>query len=205
MRGRPGPTAGRSPGPGRRKRSRQEHPDQNSGGAVRPDAGTIEIDGRPVHIRGPLAAQQAGISIIYQEFNLVPALTAGEHLPGPRAGTIQLASDFSRAPPQPRAVRPDRGRDRSRNTLPRPDRGPATGGGNRQGPVPPGADRGHGRTQRGVVSPGTEHLLAVIRELQAQGIGLIYISHRLSEVFEIADRVMVLRDAPTSARNPLPR
>ena len=50
------------------------------GGAVPADAGSIEIDGRPIHLRGPLPAKQAGISIIYQEFNLVPALTARENI-----------------------------------------------------------------------------------------------------------------------------
>ena len=39
-----------------------------------------------------------------------------------------------------------------------------------------------------------ERLFAIIRELQSRGIGVIYISHRLDEVFEIADRVAVLRD-----------
>jgi len=39
-----------------------------------------------------------------------------------------------------------------------------------------------------------ERLFAVIRELKAQGIGIIYISHRLEEIFEIADRAMVMRD-----------
>ena len=39
-----------------------------------------------------------------------------------------------------------------------------------------------------------EHLYATIRELQKRGLGIIYISHRLDEIFAIADRVMVLRD-----------
>ncbi len=49
----------------------------------------------------------------------------------------------------------------------------------------------------------TEHLFNVIRELQAQGIGLIYISHRLSEVFDVADRVMVLRDGAHVGTRPI--
>ena len=39
-----------------------------------------------------------------------------------------------------------------------------------------------------------EHLFQVIRSLQAQGIGIIYISHRLEEIFELADEVTVLKD-----------
>jgi ABC-type sugar transport system ATPase subunit len=43
----------------------------------------------------------------------------------------------------------------------------------------------------------TEHLFQVIRELKSQGVGMIYISHRLEELNEIADRVTVLRDGQT--------
>ncbi len=46
------------------------------GGAYRPDAGTIRIDGRSVVITRPTDAQRAGVAIIYQEFNLVPHLSA---------------------------------------------------------------------------------------------------------------------------------
>lgn len=45
------------------------------GGAHLPDAGTIRIDGQPVTLDHPAAAMRAGIAVIYQEFNLVPALT----------------------------------------------------------------------------------------------------------------------------------
>ncbi len=46
-----------------------------------------------------------------------------------------------------------------------------------------------------------DHLFDIIRELKSQGIGVIYISHRLDEVYEIADRLMVLRDgAPVGER-----
>jgi ABC-type sugar transport system ATPase subunit len=50
------------------------------GGAQPPDAGSIEIDGDAVSIANPTAAQKAGIGIIYQEFNLVPALTVRENM-----------------------------------------------------------------------------------------------------------------------------
>ena len=50
------------------------------GGAHAPDAGTIEIEGRRVDISSPAAASAAGIGVIYQEFNLVPGLTAWENI-----------------------------------------------------------------------------------------------------------------------------
>ena len=50
------------------------------GGAHQADSGTIEIDGRPARINSPQDSQRAGIGIIYQEFNLVPAMTVRENI-----------------------------------------------------------------------------------------------------------------------------
>ena len=50
------------------------------GGAYHPDAGEILLDADPVLIPSPASAQAAGISIIYQEFNLVPDLTVRENI-----------------------------------------------------------------------------------------------------------------------------
>src|SRR4051794_37160095 len=49
-------------------------------GAVSRDAGSIHVNGSPVEISGPRHAQTLGIGIIYQEFNLIPHLTAGENI-----------------------------------------------------------------------------------------------------------------------------
>ena len=50
------------------------------GGAHAPDAGTLELDGEPLDIRRPADSQKAGIAVIYQEFNLVPGLSARENI-----------------------------------------------------------------------------------------------------------------------------
>ncbi len=50
------------------------------GGAHQPESGTIVIDGSPVDLSSPMAAIAAGIGVIYQEFNLIPALTAWENI-----------------------------------------------------------------------------------------------------------------------------
>ena len=50
------------------------------GGAHQPDEGTIEIDGQPASVATPQASQAAGIGIIYQEFNLIPHLSARENI-----------------------------------------------------------------------------------------------------------------------------
>jgi len=174
------------------------------GGAVPPDAGAIEIDGCPVQLRDPVAAQQAGVSIIYQEFNLVPALSAREN--------IFLGQEPRRFSWLPRA----REHRRSRELFARigvaidPETACRDLTVAQQQVVE--IAKALSRAARVVVmdepsaalSPReTEHLFAVIRELKAQGIGLIYISHRLNEVFEIADRVMVLRDGTHVGTRPV--
>ncbi len=50
-----------------------------------------------------------------------------------------------------------------------------------------------------------ERLLDVIRELRRQGVGIIYISHRLEELFQVADRVTVLRDGASVGTRPIER
>src|SRR5688572_16108208 len=50
------------------------------GGAHLPDSGTIRVAGRTAHFQNPAAAQHSGISIIYQEFNLVPGLSVRENI-----------------------------------------------------------------------------------------------------------------------------
>src|SRR5262245_27874756 len=49
-------------------------------GVFPPDAGTVTLGGRPVHFRNPREAQLAGISIIFQELNLVPELSIAENI-----------------------------------------------------------------------------------------------------------------------------
>lgn len=174
------------------------------GGAVPPDAGTIAIGGRPVQLRDPLAAQRAGVRIIYQEFNLVPALSAREN--------IFLGQEPGRCSWLPRAWEHRRSRELFDQLGVAID--------------PETACRDLTVAQQQVVeiakalsqaarvvvmdepsaalSPReTEHLFTVIRELKARGIGVIYISHRLSEVFAIADRVMVLRDGAHAGTQPV--
>jgi len=173
------------------------------GGAVRPDAGRVTIDGKAVTIAGPVAARRAGVSVIYQEFNLVPALTARENI-------------FL-------------GQERRWRFLPaRQERRRAEELFRRIGvPVDPAAlCRNLSVAQQQVVeiaralahdariivmdepsaalSPHeVERLLAIVRELRAQGIGVIYVSHRLEEIFQIADRVTVLRDGAHVATRPI--
>jgi ABC-type sugar transport system ATPase subunit len=173
------------------------------GGAVRPDAGAIEVDGQPVRMNGPVAARRAGVSVIYQEFNLVPALTARENIflgqerrwrflptgqEHRRAGELfervgvavdpaALCRDLSVAQQQVVEIAKALAFDARIIVMDEPS---------------------------AALSPHeVQRLLAVVRELAGQGIGIIYVSHRLEEIFQIADRVTVLRDGAHVATRPI--
>ena len=174
------------------------------GGAHAPDAGTLELDGEPLDIRRPADSQKAGIAVIYQEFNLVPGLSAREN--------IFLGQETTRAG----FIAADEERRRVRELFDRL-------GASIDPEVPCGRlsvaeqqeveiAKALSQNARLVVmdeptaalSPSeVERLLEVVRELKAQGIGVIYISHRLNEIFEIADRVIVLRDGGHVGTKPI--
>lgn len=164
-------------------------------GAHLPDAGEIKIEGRDPQILAPADAQRAGIAVIYQEFNLVPGLTARENIflgqEKTTAGFIHQRDEFVRAVElfDRVGVRVD-------------PRDPCNRLSVAQQQVVEIA-KALALSARIIVmdEPSATltpnevgRLFEVIRDLRAQGLGVIYISHRLEEIFEIADRVMVLRD-----------
>lgn len=174
------------------------------GGAHLPDAGQVTLQGTPCSITSPIAARREGIAVIYQEFNLVPSLTASENIflgqEHSRCGFVDR-SEEDRAAQQlfDRLDVPVNPRARCRNlTI-------------AQQQVVEIA-RALAQDARVIVmdEPSAtltlqevERLFEIIGELKADGIGVIYISHRLEEIFEIADRVMVLRDGQSVATRPV--
>jgi ABC-type sugar transport system ATPase subunit len=174
------------------------------GGALLPNAGTIEIDGQAAKIVDPLSSQRAGIGIIYQEFNLVPTLSARENIflgqePGrisiiPKQKERQRARElFERIGAKVDVETPCRDLSVAQQQLVEIAKALALDARIIVMDEPSAA-----------LSPReVESLFGVVRELKAHGIGVIYISHRLSEVFQIADRVMVLRDGEHVATRPV--
>ncbi len=165
------------------------------GGAHPPDAGNIFIEGRLAHISSPTAAQQAGVSIIYQEFNLIPDLTVRENIflgrEKTRIGLVRAAEEHQKTlqlfrkiginidpnarcrdltVAQQQTVEIVRALSVNAKIIVM-DEPTAT-----------------------LTTQETEHLFAIVRDLKSHGLGIIYISHRLDEIFEVADRAMVLRD-----------
>lgn len=165
------------------------------GGAHSFDSGEIFIGGQSVNIKDPIHAQELGISIIYQEFNLIPDLTVRENIflgkekssfgfidskaehakaaalfakIGINIDPESLCSDLSVAQQQTVEIAKALSENAKIIVMDEPSAA---------------------LTGREVTK-----LFQIIKDLKQQGIGIIYISHRLEEIFEIADRVMVLRD-----------
>jgi ribose transport system ATP-binding protein len=140
-------------------------------GAYRPDpGGEIRIEGRPVRIDGPLGGRAAGISIIYQELSLAPNLSVAENIYLGReiSHSGMLARGAMRAGVGPILER--LGADFAPSSL-------------------------VAQLSTTALSAGeSERLFALIRQLRAEGLAIIYISHRMDEVYALGDRVTVLRD-----------
>ncbi len=164
-------------------------------GIHRPDSGGIHVDGRSVELRSPRDAVSQGIAVIHQELELVDTLDVAANIflgrEPARYGLIDFRQMWTNAqcildrlglPISPRAKI-------SELSL-----------AHRQMVEIARALSLDARIMlmdeptSSLTTVETERLLKIVRELRAQGIGVIYISHRLAEVGQIADRVVVLRD-----------
>jgi len=165
-------------------------------GAYQADpGGEIRINGQPVTIDGPLTARQHGISIIYQELSLAPNLTVAEnmllgreHKSGPmvdrrsmekacQAVLERLGVHFKATTTVSTLSMAERQLVEIARALIANSRilvmdEPTTSLSSRE----------------------TEAMFALIRQLRAEGLAIIYISHRMAEIYELAERVSVLRD-----------
>jgi ribose transport system ATP-binding protein len=173
-------------------------------GAHRPDAGTIRIGDSFAPINGPADAQRSGVAVIYQEFNLVPALSARENIflgrEVTRAGFICAHREYHAAEQLFArlgiAIDPDAA-CRSLTIA------------QQQGVEIAKALSLNARIlvmdepSATLTSTEVERLFAIIRDLKALGMGILYVSHRLEEILHIADRVMVLRDGQHVATEPI--
>lgn len=162
--------------------------------------GTLLVDGAPVRFHGVGDAEKAGVAVITQELALVPAMTAAENLflgreltrlgildhAAMRARTAELFARFDLA------LDPD---------VPIEE----LGVGQRQLLEILKAISKDSRVlildepTAALSEHETQVLLATVKDLRARGLSLVYISHRLDEVFAIADRITVLRDGTTVA------
>jgi ABC-type sugar transport system ATPase subunit len=174
------------------------------GGAHRPDGGTVEIGGETIEIHTPAEAMRAGIGIIYQEFNLVPELSAWENI---FLGRERTVAGFARRGEERRAARALFDRVGVKVPVDAPCGSLSVA--HQQIVEIAKALSQEARLivmdePSAALTPGeVGRLFDIIRDLRAQGIGVIYISHRLDEIFEIADRVMVMRDGERVGTSPI--
>lgn len=165
------------------------------GGAHLPDRGEVFLEGQEIQIVDPTASRNAGISVIYQEFNLIPDLTVRENI---FLGRERTRGGFVDAGEERRmslelfkrigiVIDPDaRCGDLTVAQQQTVEIAKAL---SVNAKIIVMDEPSAALTQQEV-----ENLFKIIRDLKSHGIGVIYISHRLDEVFVIADRLMVLRD-----------
>jgi len=165
-------------------------------GAVQPDAGEIRLRGQPIEHNNPAKARKLGISVIYQQPALFPDLSITENIAiandgnklwqrvdwptrtvhatrllqqiGARIPPASLVSSLSMAEQQLVEIAKALAANASVLIMDEPT--------------------------AALGQQDARNLLRIVRELRSRGTGILYISHRLEEVFEIADRVTVLRD-----------
>ena len=168
-------------------------------GALRPDEGTMELEGQPYHPRNPQEGRQAGVAMIYQELSLAPHLSVEENI---LLGIEPTRLGF---------VRRGEVRQRARTALEQLGHGdldPAT----RVSTLSVGKQQ-IVEIARAMVTgcralvldeptsslsrEDVERLFALMTRLKQQGYAIVYISHFLEEVKRITDRLTVLRDGRT--------
>jgi rhamnose transport system ATP-binding protein len=165
-------------------------------GVHQPDAGAVELDGRPVTFSGPAAALAAGIAVIYQEPTLFPDLSVAENifvgrqpLRGLRridaaAMRAQAAALFDRLGVRMDVDRPARGLSIADQQLVEIAKALSLDTRVLIMDEPTAALSG----------VEVDRLFAVVRSLREAGTAVLFISHRLDEVFALCQRITVLRD-----------
>ena len=168
-------------------------------GALSPDSGSLTIGGHPVTEFSPVAARELGVSVIYQQPALFPDLTVIENL----ALGLESPSLWRRIDWTARRKRAVELLDRVGAVID-PDSIVSSLSMPQQQLVE--IARALGRSARILIldEPTASlserevgNLFRILRELRRQGLAIVYISHRIEEIFALADRVTVLRDGET--------
>ncbi len=164
-------------------------------GAVKKDGGEIRLNGEIVDYASPFESRALGISIIYQDFKLVPELSAAANIflgieledsffLNKKEMNIKAAETISRLGEKLNVNLPVSKLSTAERQM--VEIAKAIVGNVKilamDEPTAP------------LTSTEMKNLFEVIRKLKSSGVGVIYISHRLEEIFEIGDRVTVLRD-----------
>ena len=173
-------------------------------GVFPPDEGEILLDGRSVRFNSPREAQQAGIAIIFQELNLIPHLSVAENIFLGREPLTPLGLiDYGRMNRDAKAVVEQLELDAD----PRTAIGRLRVGAQQVVEIAKAISFDSSviimdEPTSAITEQEIEVLFRLIRQLKQQGVGLIYITHKLDELPQIADDVTVLRDGRLIASEP---
>jgi ribose transport system ATP-binding protein len=171
-------------------------------GAYRPDQGEFLLHGKPVQIHSTRDARHLGIAVIFQEFSLVPFLDIAQNIFLGREfqGRIPGTVDRARMHREARKILDQLGMDLDTRT-----RAHQLGVAQQQMVEVAKALSQNARVlvmdepTAAISDREIERLFENIHKLRQDGIAIIYISHRMREVFEIGDRITVLRDGSNVA------
>lgn len=174
-------------------------------GAHQPDGGTMTVNGAEVGALTPSRARALGIACIYQQPALFPDLSVAENIglrleKGGAFHRVRWAGQRARAAELLKRIGAEISPDAEVRSLSMPE----------QQLVEIACALGTGARivimdePTASLTQKEQHLLfSVVRELRTSGVGVVYISHRLEEIFALADRVTVLRDGESVATNPV--
>ncbi len=166
-------------------------------GVDRVDKGTIELDGRTVVVKSPLHAQELGISTVYQEVNLCPNLTVAENLLiGRQPSRFGVSVDWKKLNSRAREYLSELGVEID---VTRP-LGSYSVAIQQMAAIARALVVSNAKVlildepTSSLTANETAHLFMVMRKLRADGIAVVFITHFLDQVYEVSDRVTVLRN-----------
>jgi ribose transport system ATP-binding protein len=172
-------------------------------GVYKPDAGAVAINGHETHFRHPIDALRAGISVIYQEFSLLPGRTVAQNIFLGREPTKNGIIDLKAMQVETRRVLDQFG---SIHTI-EPDTivGDLDVASQQMIEIAKAVSLNAkvivmDEPTAALNEAECEVLFAMIDDLRARGTAIIYITHRMREVTRLADRVTVLKDGEVAAR-----
>ncbi len=166
-------------------------------GVVLPDAGEVLFRGQPVQLRTPLEAQRRGIGIVFQELDLFPHLSVAENIVignprGERGLFVHPTEIEAFCRPYMEQV--------GLGALPRQTLLSGLSVGQMQRVAIARALSMNARLifmdepTSALGDEDVERLFGLIRKLTARGVAIVYVSHKMQEIFQIADRITVMRD-----------
>lgn len=176
-------------------------------GVYHPDQGTISLQGQPVTISSPHAAQSLGIITIHQELALVPYLSVAENIflnREPRSIAAIGMVDFGAMKRESERLLAELGVYLSGDTLV----GSLTVAAQQMVEIARAISRQANlilmdEPTSALSSRETQTLLTLMQHLKVSGVSVVFISHRLEEILQVADRIIIMRDSQRVATMPV--